>query len=153
MAHQVGGVARESSPGVAADVIGVVVEEDILDIGLELLFGAQGADRHDDGRRCSNRHARGGLGRTAFATRHQVIAGRYGWGDGPDARGGHLPDAIDGDASGVCGAPTKLNLVTRRDNGWSNGDLRGRSRRCHRGGGFGGRQRLLLLATCNRDQC
>jgi hypothetical protein len=119
---------------VGANVVGVVVEEDVLDLGLELVFGAHGGGGHGDRGRRVNGYSRGGICRSAFAPGHEVIGGSRGGSDRFDAGSWDVAEAVDGDGGGVSGAPGELNLITGRDDGRRGGEL-GDGRRRHDAGG------------------
>ncbi len=108
---------------------------------------------HYNRRRRIDGDPRRGVGGAALAARHQVIAGGYSGSHGLNARGGHVADAIDGDAGGVGRAPGQLHLVSGRDHGGRGGDLRGgRGHDCRRGSLRRGKRLLLVTATGNSDQ-
>src|SRR6266567_4192373 len=138
---------------VGANVGCVVVEEDVLHVGLEFIFSAHGGGGHLDGRRRIHGDARGCVGGAAIATRHEVIAGGGGGSDVLHTGCGHVADAVDGHAGGVSGAPGQHNLITGGDAGRSGRELRGGRRGGGWRRGFHRRERLLfLLAACNSDQ-
>ena len=152
MAHQVGGVARQRGLRIAADIVGIIVEEDVLNIGLERLLRAHRGGGHLHGRRRIHGHTCGSLGCAAVAFRHQMVSGRCRGSHSLNAGGGNVADAIDGYRGGIRRMPAQLHLVAGRDLRGSCGELRGRRGcGCRRSSLRRGNMRWFLAATCNSD--
>src|SRR5579875_1689889 len=144
---QVAGVFGQRSLGVAADIRRVVIEEDVLHVGLELFFCAHGGGRRLHCGRRIDRHAGRGVGRAAVALGDEVIGRRLSRSHGLHARSGYVTDAVDRNRGSVGGMPGKLYLVACRDDCRRRRQLLRGSRRYRRGGrslrGYG----MLLLAS------
>ena len=125
MRVEVGGGLRDGGLGVGAEVVAVVVEEDVLDVLVEdgvaahvavLVAGRGGRFGHADG------DANVGFGGAAVALRGEVEVGRVGGRDGLGAVGVDLADAVDGDGGGVLRAPVEDDGLAEIDGGGIGGD-------------------------------
>src|SRR5580698_6063355 len=75
MANQERGVLGQDSRGVVADVVGVVVEEGVLHVGLELVFFAHGVAGHGNNGRRIHGDAGGCVRGSAGSSGREVITG------------------------------------------------------------------------------
>src|SRR6185437_8201977 len=116
---EVAGGLRDGCLSIRAEVVAVVVEEDVLDVLVEDLFAAHIAVFvAGNGRRFG--HANGdadvGFGGAALTLRGEVEVGRGRGRDGLRPVGVYLANAVDGDGIGVLRAPVEddgLTLIDR----------------------------------------
>src|SRR6185437_15966276 len=131
----------------------VVIEENILNVGLELLLGAHAGGGHGNRRWSVDRNCGRGVGRSTVAGGCQVISRRLARGHRLYARAGNRSHTvIDGNTAGVGGLPLQRDLVTGGDDRGGGGELRGGGRRGRWRRGGGRRRRRLLLAAGHGKQ-
>lgn len=130
MRLQEGCVLSNGGLGIGANGVGVVIEEDRLDVLLEFRL----RQRSRGGCwRCCLAHGQGrcGIGRSAIAARNQVVGCGVGGADGLGAAGLDGADSINRDIGRVGGCPVEGCTLSRSDGVRSDGDVGGGS-----GGGF-----------------
>src|ERR1019366_1425749 len=114
MAGEVRGVFRKDALCVSTNVVGVVIEEDVLNVRLEFFLSRHGVGGSFNSGRSIDGNARCSICGSSVSTRHEMVAGGSTRRDALGSRGGHIADAFDRNAGCVRRAPSQGDLIASR---------------------------------------